>query len=54
MRPWQIRASGVIVLIGLLVLLRGYGPWETFIWFVLLALVLCAPIPQRLQKKAGE
>lgn len=52
MKPWQVRVTGVIVLVALLLLLRGYGPWETLIWFALLAVVLCAPIPQRFQKKA--
>ena len=47
MKPWRIRAIGVTVLVGLLVLLRGFGVWETFIWFVLLGLVLFAPLPQR-------
>jgi hypothetical protein len=49
-KPWQIRAIGVIVLVGLLLTLRGFGPWETLIWFFLLALVLKAPIPPSLRR----
>ncbi len=47
MRRWQIRAAGVLVLLALL-MIGPYGPAEFAIWFVLLAIVLVAPIPRRL------
>ncbi len=53
MKTWRIRAIGVTVLVGLLLLLPGYGAGETVLWLVLLALVLFAPIPRRFRGSDG-
>jgi hypothetical protein len=46
MRRWQIRGAGLLVLLALL-MIGPYGPGEFAIWFLLLAVVLFAPIPSR-------
>ena len=55
MRKWQIRVAGVLILLALLQF-GPYGPGEFAIWFLLLAIVLCAPIPARFikQRTSGE
>ena len=50
MRPWRIRAVGVLVLLGLL-MIGPYGPAEFTVWFILLAVVLFAPIPSRFVRR---
>lgn len=53
MKSWKIRALGIFVLVGLLLVLGalgGVGGWEAAIWFVLVGVVLFAPIPRFLQR----
>jgi hypothetical protein len=51
---WRIRAIGVVLLLALCMLIPAWGPYEITLWFLLLFVVLFAPIPKRWRKSTTK